>query len=218
MSGVRHLYVHLPFCSHRCGYCDFVTVVGRRGQHEAYVDALLCELEREAGVLAAPLDTIFIGGGTPTFTEQLPLGRLLRSCPLPPRSRSRRILETVTSEGPSFCHETVSIVSPSAHNRSTPPFWTCSSGVPAPLTSAAQSPSERCWFRQHLPRSHLRGFQARAPPTSSGTSRRPWRSLPSTCVLRARGEARNALHARERGPTRTAPRPWSATSSTSSRR
>ena len=36
---VRHLYVHLPFCAHRCGYCDFVTLVGRRGQHEAYVDA-----------------------------------------------------------------------------------------------------------------------------------------------------------------------------------
>ena len=28
---VRHLYLHLPFCAHRCGYCDFVTVVGRRG-------------------------------------------------------------------------------------------------------------------------------------------------------------------------------------------
>ena len=43
MSGgaVRHLYVHLPFCASRCGYCDFVTVVGREGQHRAYVDALL---------------------------------------------------------------------------------------------------------------------------------------------------------------------------------
>ena len=33
MSGVRHLYVHLPFCAHRCGYCDFVTVVGKRVEH-----------------------------------------------------------------------------------------------------------------------------------------------------------------------------------------
>ena len=42
MSGAtRHLYVHLPFCAHRCGYCDFDTVVGRRGLDAAYVDALL---------------------------------------------------------------------------------------------------------------------------------------------------------------------------------
>ena len=48
----RHLYVHLPFCAHRCGYCDFVTVVGREDQHGAYVDALLAELELERGSLA----------------------------------------------------------------------------------------------------------------------------------------------------------------------
>ena len=40
-GGARHLYVHLPFCAHRCGYCDFVTVTGRHGEHGAYVDALL---------------------------------------------------------------------------------------------------------------------------------------------------------------------------------
>ena len=42
-GSARHLYVHLPFCAHRCGYCDFVTVVGRPEQHAAYVDALLGE-------------------------------------------------------------------------------------------------------------------------------------------------------------------------------
>src|SRR5207244_11314681 len=45
--SVRHLYVHLPFCASRCGYCDFVTVVGRGGKHGRYVDALLAELELE---------------------------------------------------------------------------------------------------------------------------------------------------------------------------
>ena len=64
---VEHLYVHLPFCAHRCGYCDFVTVVGRRDEHHAYVDALLRELERERSLLAEPLATIFLGGGTPTL-------------------------------------------------------------------------------------------------------------------------------------------------------
>ena len=45
-GAVRHLYVHLPFCAHRCGYCDFVTLVGRQNEHGAYVEALLGELAR----------------------------------------------------------------------------------------------------------------------------------------------------------------------------
>jgi oxygen-independent coproporphyrinogen-3 oxidase len=81
MTGARHLYVHLPFCAHRCGYCDFVTAVGRRDQHGAYVDALLAELELERGVLAPKVETIFLGGGTPTFTEPAALERLLDALP-----------------------------------------------------------------------------------------------------------------------------------------
>ena len=81
MGHVRHLYVHLPFCAHRCGYCDFVTVVGRHGQHGAYVDALLEELARERTVLAEDVETVFLGGGTPTFTEPSELERLLAALP-----------------------------------------------------------------------------------------------------------------------------------------
>jgi oxygen-independent coproporphyrinogen-3 oxidase len=80
-DSVRHLYVHLPFCASRCGYCDFVTVVGRQGQHGAYVDALLAELELERAVLAPRLESVFLGGGTPTLTEPRELERLLRSLP-----------------------------------------------------------------------------------------------------------------------------------------
>jgi len=81
VSGVGHLYVHLPFCAHRCGYCDFVTVVGRRGSHEAYVDALIRELELERALLGNPLETVYLGGGTPTFTDPAALERLLASLP-----------------------------------------------------------------------------------------------------------------------------------------
>ena len=98
MSGVRHLYVHLPFCSHRCGYCDFVTVVGRHGEHDAYVDALLGELELEAGLLDARLDTIFLGGGTPTFTEPGALERLLAALPDARELTVEANPETVTPE------------------------------------------------------------------------------------------------------------------------
>jgi oxygen-independent coproporphyrinogen-3 oxidase len=81
VSGVRHLYVHLPFCAHRCGYCDFVTVVGREGQHAAYVAALLEEFRLERCRLADRLETVFLGGGTPTFTRGSVLRRLLEALP-----------------------------------------------------------------------------------------------------------------------------------------
>jgi putative oxygen-independent coproporphyrinogen III oxidase len=80
-DGARHLYVHLPFCAARCGYCDFVTVVGRRGQHGAYGDALLAELALERSLLAPRLESVFLGGGTPTLTEPRSLERLLRALP-----------------------------------------------------------------------------------------------------------------------------------------
>jgi oxygen-independent coproporphyrinogen-3 oxidase len=80
-GSTRHLYVHLPFCASRCGYCDFVTVVGRAGQHRAYVDALLAELALEGGLLAPRLESVFLGGGTPTFTAPHELRRLLSALP-----------------------------------------------------------------------------------------------------------------------------------------
>jgi oxygen-independent coproporphyrinogen III oxidase len=94
----RHLYVHLPFCAHRCGYCDFVTVVGRREQHATYVDSLLAELELEGGVLAPELDTVFLGGGTPTFTEPAALERLLAALPPAGEVTVEANPETVTQE------------------------------------------------------------------------------------------------------------------------
>jgi oxygen-independent coproporphyrinogen-3 oxidase len=94
---IRHLYVHLPFCAHRCGYCDFVTAVGREGEHDRYVDALLAELELERPVLAPePLETIFLGGGTPTFTRPQALARLLASLPSADEVTVEANPETVT--------------------------------------------------------------------------------------------------------------------------
>ena len=97
-GGVRHLYVHLPFCAHRCGYCDFVTLVGKRDGHAAYVDALLGELELERGLLAPVVETIFLGGGTPTFTEPRELLRLLDGLPPAREVTIEANPETVTAE------------------------------------------------------------------------------------------------------------------------
>ena len=98
MGRVPHLYVHLPFCAHRCGYCDFVTVVGRSGRHAEYVDALLAELALEGDVLARPLDTVFLGGGTPTFTDAAELARLLDALPAAAELTVEANPETVTLE------------------------------------------------------------------------------------------------------------------------
>ncbi len=97
-GGVRHLYVHLPFCAHRCGYCDFVTVVGRQGEHGGYVDALLAELELERPLLAPEVETVFVGGGTPTFTEPEELRRLLLALPPAAEVTVEANPETVTPE------------------------------------------------------------------------------------------------------------------------
>ncbi|MET0562856.1 MAG: radical SAM family heme chaperone HemW [Gaiellaceae bacterium] len=94
----RHLYIHLPFCASRCGYCDFVTVVGRSGQHGAYVDAVLAELELERQVLAPRLESLFLGGGTPTLTEPRELERLLRALPPAEEVTVEANPETVTPE------------------------------------------------------------------------------------------------------------------------
>jgi putative oxygen-independent coproporphyrinogen III oxidase len=99
VSGrARHLYVHLPFCGHRCGYCDFVTAVGRRDQHASYVEALLAELALERHLLADEVETLFLGGGTPTFTEPRALARLLASLPAAAELTIEANPETVTPQ------------------------------------------------------------------------------------------------------------------------
>ena len=71
----RAAYVHVPFCAHKCGYCDFASVAGSDHLAGRYLDAL----EREMAALGRPneVDTIFIGGGTPTRLDAPSLKRLL---------------------------------------------------------------------------------------------------------------------------------------------
>jgi oxygen-independent coproporphyrinogen-3 oxidase len=75
-----------------------VTVVGRGEQHGAYVDALLAELEFERDLLADPLETVFLGGGTPTFTDPVELARLLEGLPAAEELTVEANPETVTPE------------------------------------------------------------------------------------------------------------------------
>lgn len=65
-GGVRSLYVHVPFCFHKCHYCDFYSFVDKADQQGAFVEVLVTEL-RALAPLAGRLETIFVGGGTPSL-------------------------------------------------------------------------------------------------------------------------------------------------------
>ncbi|WP_233903225.1 radical SAM family heme chaperone HemW [Stieleria maiorica] len=73
----RSAYIHVPFCRHRCGYCNFSVVADRDDLMDRYLAAIDRELEQLASTAnrAPVLDTLFVGGGTPTH---LPIERLQR--------------------------------------------------------------------------------------------------------------------------------------------
>lgn len=90
-TGVKHLYIHIPFCHRRCAYCDFNTYANMDDRMAAYVDALCieigdwgCAIDRDIQLLQSPSPnlqsftraslrpTVFLGGGTPSMLP-LPL-------------------------------------------------------------------------------------------------------------------------------------------------
>ncbi|AEX77081.1 radical SAM family heme chaperone HemW [Corynebacterium diphtheriae] len=82
MSDSFGVYVHVPFCSSRCGYCDFNTYtpgeLGGTASPESYLDALEKELELAAASgTTRPATTVFIGGGTPSMLGASGLTRVL---------------------------------------------------------------------------------------------------------------------------------------------
>lgn len=83
------LYVHIPFCAVRCGYCDFntytATELGGGASQDAYAETAVAEVGFAVRALAAsglperPLSTVFFGGGTPTLLPAEDLARILRA-------------------------------------------------------------------------------------------------------------------------------------------
>ena len=74
------IYIHIPFCSSRCSYCDFATGLYQRDLAERYVDALVKEIEEGGeGDRGFTVDTIFFGGGTPSLLSPAQVDRILAS-------------------------------------------------------------------------------------------------------------------------------------------
>ena len=76
------VYVHVPFCASRCGYCDFNTYtadeLGGGVSRETYADTVLRELQLAKNTInPEKVDTVFVGGGTPTLLSADDLGRIL---------------------------------------------------------------------------------------------------------------------------------------------
>lgn len=76
----RALYIHIPFCTNKCHYCDFTSYVLKGQPVDQYLDAL--ELEMQRTVQEWPpqqIDTVFVGGGTPTVLTPPQMERFLQS-------------------------------------------------------------------------------------------------------------------------------------------
>ena len=80
------LYVHVPFCSSRCGYCDFTTYtaeeLGPGVSRSDYSASTIAELDlavRVLGESVRPVSSVFVGGGTPTLLSPRDLGELLEA-------------------------------------------------------------------------------------------------------------------------------------------
>lgn len=75
------LYIHFPFCRQKCLYCDFHSAAGREDWIAPYVEALCAEARRAASALKGiVIDTVYLGGGTPTLAAPEAIGRVLDTC------------------------------------------------------------------------------------------------------------------------------------------
>ena len=76
-SGLE-LYLHIPFCIKKCDYCDFLSGPSTRTGQESYIYALLREIKAVSAVEKRSVDTVFIGGGTPSVPECDVMEKLLQ--------------------------------------------------------------------------------------------------------------------------------------------
>ena len=75
------VYVHIPFCRSKCDYCAFATWTDRHHLADAYVDALVTDIERAVAAGMRVATSIFVGGGTPSMLPAADLARVLRAIP-----------------------------------------------------------------------------------------------------------------------------------------
>ncbi|MGN8896351.1 radical SAM family heme chaperone HemW [Flavonifractor sp. HCP28S3_F3] len=80
MAEKLGVYVHIPFCRSKCDYCDFYSLAGREDRMDDYLKALIAHM-KETGPLTkgSQVDTVYFGGGTPSYFGEKRLRELLRT-------------------------------------------------------------------------------------------------------------------------------------------
>ena len=82
MSAMFGVYVHIPFCASRCDYCAFATWTDRHHLTDRYLAALRTDIDRAVAAGLPPVDTVFVGGGTPSLVPADDLMSVLDRIPL----------------------------------------------------------------------------------------------------------------------------------------
>lgn len=78
MAGVLGIYIHIPFCKSKCDYCDFYSLAGREDLMDRYQKAILAHIKLMAPLLKGrSVDTIYFGGGTPSYYGEKRLREIL---------------------------------------------------------------------------------------------------------------------------------------------
>jgi oxygen-independent coproporphyrinogen-3 oxidase len=115
----RTAYIHVPFCAHQCGYCDFAVTAGQDHLIDLYLEALSAELATLG--TPHPVESLFIGGGTPTHLSADPLRRLLevvtRWLPLAPAPHPRAPEFSIEANPDSLTEEKAAVLAAVGVNR-----------------------------------------------------------------------------------------------------
>ena len=162
-GGPFGIYVHVPFCFTRCGYCDFNTYTPAElggVNPDAWLQVLRSELELAAARLGAPIvHTVFVGGGTPSLLGGERLATVLESVrehfALAPDAEITTEANSKLSR--TDCSTRASRSPPNSDGVPPPMKTVCTSGVPS--RAAANSSSDRSTCN------HASGL---TPPSSAG--------------------------------------------------
>ncbi|MHC4090801.1 MAG: radical SAM family heme chaperone HemW [Planctomycetota bacterium] len=101
--GACGLYVHVPFCTTKCGYCDFYSLPHGGRNTSRVVECLLAELTGRLHEPQGPVGTIFLGGGTPTVLPAIELAHLLQ--PLAGLAHTGTCHEFTVEANPATLHD-----------------------------------------------------------------------------------------------------------------